>query len=184
MALMPVCSGSCTGLRPITPGAWISMRRSTAPAISPWPSIGSPSALTTRPSTASPTGTDRMRPVARTAWPSSMCSTLPSTTAPIESSSRFSARPTSPLENSRISFTEHPGRPETRAMPSPTSRMRPMVPDSIAGSNPSKFWRIAEVISAVLMERSVTTGAPSSCRAECEPSRRRLCRRSGRSVLR
>ena len=28
MALMPVCSGSCTGLRPMMPGAWISMRRS------------------------------------------------------------------------------------------------------------------------------------------------------------
>ena len=27
MALMPVCSGSCTGLRPTMPGAWISMRR-------------------------------------------------------------------------------------------------------------------------------------------------------------
>ena len=25
--LMPVCSGSCTGLRPMMPGAWISMRR-------------------------------------------------------------------------------------------------------------------------------------------------------------
>ena len=28
MALMPVCRGSCTGLRPMMPGAWISMRRS------------------------------------------------------------------------------------------------------------------------------------------------------------
>ena len=27
MALMPVCIGSCTGLRPVMPGAWISMRR-------------------------------------------------------------------------------------------------------------------------------------------------------------
>ena len=26
--LMPVCSGSCTGLRPVMPGAWISIRRS------------------------------------------------------------------------------------------------------------------------------------------------------------
>ena len=39
---------------------------------SPLPSIGSPSALTTRPSTPSPTGTERMRPVALTVWPSSM----------------------------------------------------------------------------------------------------------------
>ena len=28
MALMPVCSGSCTGWRPVMPGAWISRRRS------------------------------------------------------------------------------------------------------------------------------------------------------------
>src|SRR5687767_15628975 len=31
MALMPVWSGSCTGLRPVMPGAWISMRRVSAP---------------------------------------------------------------------------------------------------------------------------------------------------------
>ena len=57
IALMPVCSGSCTGLRPMMPGAWISTRRWMPPTISPLPSIGSPSALTTRPSIASPTGT-------------------------------------------------------------------------------------------------------------------------------
>ena len=72
IALMPVCSGSCTGLRPMMPGAWISMRRSCAPTSSPRPSIGSPRALTTRPSTPSPTGTERMRPVALTVWPSSI----------------------------------------------------------------------------------------------------------------
>ena len=62
--LMPVCIGSCTGWRPMMPGAWISMRRSSAPTMAPLPSIGSPRALTTRPSMASPTGTERMRPVA------------------------------------------------------------------------------------------------------------------------
>ena len=40
IALMPVCSGSCTGLRPMMPGAWISMRRCSVPMRSPWPSIG------------------------------------------------------------------------------------------------------------------------------------------------
>ena len=30
MALMPVCSGSFTGWRPMMPGAWISMRRVAA----------------------------------------------------------------------------------------------------------------------------------------------------------
>ena len=35
--LMPVCSGSCTGLRPVMPGAWISMRRGCTPVSSPAP---------------------------------------------------------------------------------------------------------------------------------------------------
>ena len=72
IALIPVCSGSCTGLRPMMPGAWISMRRAMPPTMSPLPSIGWPRALTTRPSRASPTGTERMLPVALTVWPSSM----------------------------------------------------------------------------------------------------------------
>src|ERR671917_209774 len=89
MALMPVCSGSCTGLRPMMPGAWISMRRSCTPTRGPLPSTGLPSASTTRPSRPSPTGTDRMRPVALTVSPSLTAAASPSTTAPIESSSRF-----------------------------------------------------------------------------------------------
>jgi hypothetical protein len=55
MALMPVCSGSETGWRPTMPGAWTSMRRVLVDE-GPLPSIGSPSAFTTRPSSASPTG--------------------------------------------------------------------------------------------------------------------------------
>ena len=38
------------------PGAWTSMRRVSVVSIGPLPSIGSPRALTTRPSSASPTG--------------------------------------------------------------------------------------------------------------------------------
>ena len=105
MALMPVCSGSCTGLRPMMPGAWISMRRSATLVSAPPPSIGLPRASTTRPSRPSPTGTDRMRPVALTAWPSLTSAASPSTTAPIDSSSRLRARPTSPLSNSSSSLT-------------------------------------------------------------------------------
>ena len=112
IALMPVCSGSCTGLRPMMPGAWISMRRSSVPTRSPLPSTGSPRALTTRPSTPSPTGTERMRPVDLTVWPSSMSSASPSTTAPIDSSSRLRARPTVPSSNSSSSLTAASGRPE------------------------------------------------------------------------
>ena len=109
MALMPVWRGWPTGWRPMIEGAWISMRRGWAPTIGPLPSMGSPRALTTRPSMASPTGTDRMRPVALTVWPSSMPSTLPSTTAPMEASSRLRARPMVPSSNSSSSLTAAPG---------------------------------------------------------------------------
>ena len=73
---------------------------------------GSPRALTTRPSRPSPTGTERMRPVALTAWPSSMSAHSPRTTAPIDSSSRFRARPTVPSSNSSSSLTAASGRPD------------------------------------------------------------------------
>ena len=70
IALIPVCSGSFTGWRSTTPGAM----RSTAPKavvlIGPLPSIGWPSAFTTRPTSASPTGTDMMRAVRLTGSPS------------------------------------------------------------------------------------------------------------------
>ena len=148
--LMPVCSGSCTGLRPMMPGAWISTRRWMAPTISPLPSIGWPSALTTRPSIASPTGTDRMRPVAFTVWPSSISKPSPSTTAPIEVSSRFRARPIVPSSNSSSSFTPQSGKPLTRAMPSPTSVTRPTVRASSEDSNPSRFFFSAAAMSPAL----------------------------------
>src|ERR687894_1877570 len=147
MALMPVWRGSCTGLRPVMPGAGTSRRRGVAPVISPRPSRGSPSGLTTRPRRASPTGTERMFPVALTAWPSSMWPTSPSTTAPIESSSRFRARPRVPPSNSSSSLTAAPGSPLTRAMPSPTSSMRPTWAISVTGSYPSRLRRSAAVMS-------------------------------------
>ena len=63
IALMPVCSGSCTGWRSTTEGAWVSRRRRSVVSIGPLPSIGLPSGSITRPSRASPTGTDSTRPV-------------------------------------------------------------------------------------------------------------------------
>ena len=62
--LMPVWSGSFTGWRSMTPGAWISRRRVSSVLMAPLPSMGWPRGLTTRPSRPSPTGTERMRPVA------------------------------------------------------------------------------------------------------------------------
>ena len=60
-------------------------------SIGPLPSIGWPSALTTRPTSASPTGTDMMRPVRLTWSPSLISCDSPSSTAPTLSSSRLSA---------------------------------------------------------------------------------------------
>ena len=93
MALMPVCSGSFTGWRSITLGAFHSRLRKRSVPIGPLPSTGWPSALTTRPISAGPTGTEAMRPVRSTRSPSLMFSSEPSSTTPTLSSSRFSTSP-------------------------------------------------------------------------------------------
>ncbi len=72
IALMPVAIGSWTDWRSITPGACSSRARRSSASISPRPSIGVPSGSTTRPRKPSPTGTERISPVRRTVWPSSM----------------------------------------------------------------------------------------------------------------
>src|SRR5918995_1145021 len=140
MALMPVCSGWCTGWRPKMPGAWISMRRSCTPDSAPPPSTGLPRPLTTRPRRPSPTGTDRMRPVALTVWPSLTPAASP--------------RPTAPLSNSSSSLTAASGSPATVAMPSPTSVMRPTCAVETSGLKSSRFLRSAAAMSAVLMVSS------------------------------
>ncbi len=71
IATMPVCTGVSTDLRVITPGAIRSIGRSVWELTGPWPSIGWPSALTTRPISSWPTGTEIMRPVELTWSPSS-----------------------------------------------------------------------------------------------------------------
>src|SRR5690606_24130995 len=76
------------------------------------------------------------------------------TTAPIESSSRLSARPNRPDSNSSSSLTAASGSPATRAMPSPTSMTRPTWVSSTSGAKPSRFFLIAAVMSAVLIVSS------------------------------
>src|SRR6266508_958048 len=154
MALMPVCSGSCTGLRAVIPGAWTSSRRVVEALTGPLPSMGTPRLLTTRPRSSSPTGTDRMRPVAFTVWPSSTCSPPPRMTAPIDSSSRLRESPSDPSSNSSSSFTAASGRPATLAMPSPTSRTRPTWAIDTSALNPSRFLRRLAVTSSALMVSS------------------------------
>ena len=81
MALRPVCTGSCTDLRGMMPGAFTSTRRRSATfLIAPLPSIGLPSGSTTRPSRPLPTGTSTMAPVRLTVSPSLMVLSLPKIT--------------------------------------------------------------------------------------------------------
>ncbi len=72
IALRPVCSGSFTGWRLITPGALNSSGRRSVASIGPSPSSGFPSGSTTRPSMPSPTGTLMTSPVRRTGSPSAI----------------------------------------------------------------------------------------------------------------
>ena len=69
--------------------------------------MGWPSAFTTRPMSASPTGTLTTRPVRRTVSPSLMPSSEPSSTMATLFSSRFKAMPYSPFSNSTSSFAMH-----------------------------------------------------------------------------
>ena len=96
IALMPVWSGSFTGWRWTTPGALNSSGRLSVVSIGPAPSSGLPSGSTTRPISASPTGTDMTSPVRRTVEPSLIFSHSPNSTAATLSSSRFRARPVTP----------------------------------------------------------------------------------------
>ena len=103
MALRPVCIGSCTDLRGMMPGAFTSTRARRVALIGPLPSIGLPSASTTRPSSSLPTGTSTIAPVRLMVWPSLMSRSAPKITTPTLSDSRFSAMPRSPDSNSTIS---------------------------------------------------------------------------------
>src|SRR5665213_177845 len=147
MALRPVCTGSCTDLRGMMPGALTSTRRfSAAPLISPLPSMGLPSGSTTRPSRALPTGTSTMAPVRLTMSPSLMVLSLPKITQPTLSVSRLRAMPLMPPGNSTISPAWTLSRPKTRAMPSPTLSTSPT---SLTCASAPKFWisrlRMAEI---------------------------------------
>ncbi len=73
MALMPVFIGSVTDWRAITPGARRSTGKNLSVLMGPLSSMGCPSAFTTRPISASPTGTDIILPV-RLTWSPSLSS--------------------------------------------------------------------------------------------------------------
>src|SRR6202008_2353459 len=149
----PVCTGWSTDWRAITPGATFSMTSVILVLIAPLPSIGWPSALTTRPFSSGPTGTSRMRPVHLTVSPSEMCSYSPRITAPTESRSRFSARPKVGVPsavggNSSISPAIASDRPCTRQMPSVTETTVPWLRMSAGAPRPSMRLLMSSEISA------------------------------------
>jgi hypothetical protein len=103
MALSPVAIGSCTDVRGMMPGALTSTRLRSLASIGPLPSIGLPSASTTRPSKPLPTGTSTMARVRLTVCPSLISRSSPKITMPTLSISRLSAIPRTPFSNSTIS---------------------------------------------------------------------------------
>ena len=153
IALRPVCTGCDTDWRQITPGATFSMTSVSLALTGPLPSIGSPSAFTTRPISASPTGTDRILPVHLTVSPSEMCSYAPMTTAPTESRSRLSARPKVFLGNSSISPCIASDRPWMRQMPSVTETIVPWVRTSAPSA---RLW-------ILLLMRSLISDGLNCC---------------------
>src|SRR5688572_23645723 len=92
-----------------------------------------------------------MRPVVFTVSPSVMCLYSPSTTAPTESCSRFSARPKLPPGNSSISPYFTSARPWMRTMPSVTVTTVPMLRSSEALANFSMRALIRSLISEALI---------------------------------
>ncbi len=162
IALMPVWSGSFTGWRSTTPGALNSSGRVSSVLIGPPPSSGRPSGSTTRPSSASPTGTLATRPVRLTGSPSFTCSHSPNSAVPTLSSSRLNARPTTPCSSSSISSATAFSRPYTRAIPSPTWRT---VPTSARSVSTSYSWIRCFRIDVISSGRSFTK-SPFSYRCQ------------------
>ena len=121
IAFIPVCKGTLTDLRSIIPDAGDSTGRVSVVFIAPLPSIGFPRASTTRPKSASPTGTSATRPVRFAILPSFIPVSSPRITTLTLSSSRFSAIDITPPSSSISSPAIHASSPCIRAIPSPTS---------------------------------------------------------------
>ena len=162
IALMPVWTGVLTLLRFVTPGAMRSTGSVFSAWIGPLPSSGLPTGSTTRPMSASPTGTSATRPVARTSSPSFTWLKSPSTMMPTFVSSRLSASPITPFGNSTSSPDITFESPSTRAMPSPASSTVPTLVEVTSAPNFSICSFRIDVISsgrtAIFYPRSVLAG--------------------------
>ena len=164
IALIPVWIGSFTLERSITPYATRSIGMFLSVAIGPLPSIASPSAFTTRPTIAGPTGTESRLPVRRTCIPSFTKLLSPKITTLTVSSSRFKTSPTSAPSCLRVSWRGTPlpvskitisiicafKRPSISAIPSPTETTTPTSCGAVVVSRFSISFLIRSMM-AVLM---------------------------------
>ena len=148
IALMPVWSGSVTGSRLTTPGALNSSSRVSDALMGPPPSSGSPSGLTMRPTSSSPTGTLMTRPVRFTVPPSPTFCQSPNSATPTLSSSRFRAMPVTSCSSSTISMAMQLSSPYTRAIPSPMASTLPTSARSVSTSYSSMRCLRIDVISS------------------------------------
>ena len=100
---------------------------------------GCPSGSTTRPRKPSPTGTDRISPVRRTSWPSSMLLRLAEQDdADLARRRGSSAMPEQAALELEQLVGHREGRPSTRAMPSPVSTTRPTSSRAVPGRRPRR----------------------------------------------
>ena len=131
MAFKPVCKGSFTGWRAVTPKAFLSTGTWVSAFTGPFPSTGTPKGVMTLPRMASPTGTSTILPVRLTISPSLMVSHSPKMATPTLSSSRFNVMPIISPGNSTSSPAITWSSPYTRAIPSPTWITSPIWSNSI-----------------------------------------------------
>ena len=118
-------------------------------SIAPFSSIGLPTASTTLPSKALPTGTDKSLPVVFTSSPSLRELVSPSITQPTESSSRFKAIPNTLFGNSTISLNITLDKPSTRATPSASVIIVPTFVRVASIERSSISFRIRSVIELI-----------------------------------
>ncbi len=143
IALSPVCTGCATDWRQITPGATFSITSVSFASIGPLPSIGSPSAFTTRPINSRPTGTSRMRPVVFTVSPSVMCSILAQHHRADRIALKVQRQPERVVRKLQHLALHHVGQPVDAADP---------VGHRNHGALRARFERAAQVLNATLDE--------------------------------
>ena len=150
MTSTPVARCRSTSARSTIEGAGRSAGEVDSVAIGSPPSSGRPSASTTRPRSASPTGTRTTSPVPRTRRPAATAAASPRRTQPMVSCPRSTACAATPPSISSNSSRRVSGSPSMVATPSPACTTRPMR----TSCGPSGAWLIRLRLSAAQSRRS------------------------------